>query len=188
MALGSEISLRSHGGWSGRHQDFHDAIGPRTRDDTSKSSTRPAASVGARRDAVQRRVLTSVTSRSSIRTNGAVVQGNGRVRTRRVRYAVMTEHAGRSLRRERRLIVAVQWPILIGAIAGLLAKLIISGFGSGGLLLRMIAGIAGALFAAYAGDTIGMYRAGETGGLLGSALGAVVMLIIYQLLLETRRR
>jgi uncharacterized membrane protein YeaQ/YmgE (transglycosylase-associated protein family) len=92
------------------------------------------------------------------------------------------------LRRERRLIVAVQWPILIGAIAGLLAKLIISGFGSGGLVLRVIVGIAGALFAAYAGDTIGMYRAGESGGLLGAALGAVVMLVIYQLLLETRRK
>lgn len=78
--------------------------------------------------------------------------------------------------------MAVQWPILIGAIAGLLAKLIISGFGSGGLVLRVIVGIAGALFAAYAGDTIGMYRAGETGGLLGAALGAVVMLVIYQLL------
>ena len=85
-------------------------------------------------------------------------------------------------------IVAVQWPILIGAIAGLLAKLVISGFGPGGLILRVIVGVGGALFAVYAGDTIGMYRAGGSGGLMGAVLGAVVMLIIYQLVLETRRK
>ena len=84
--------------------------------------------------------------------------------------------------------MAVQWPILIGAIAGLLAKLVISGAGAGGLVFRVIVGIGGALFATYAGDRIGMYRAGESGGLIGAVLGAVVMLIIYQLLLETRRR
>lgn len=188
MAHGFEISFRSDGGWSGRHQDFHDATGREPATILASPPLGRPHRTGARRDAVQRQVLTSITSDSSIRTNGAVVQGNGRVRTRRVRYAVTTEHAGRWLGRERRLMVAVQWPILIGAIAGLLAKLIISGFGSGGLVLRVIVGIAGALFAAYAGDTIGMYRAGETGGLLGAALGAVVMLIIYQLLLETRRK
>ena len=84
--------------------------------------------------------------------------------------------------------MAVQWPILIGAIAGVLAKLAISGFGPGGLILRVIVGVAGALFATYAGDTVGMYRTGESGGLIGAILGAVVMLIIYQLLLETRRK
>ena len=84
--------------------------------------------------------------------------------------------------------MAVQWPILIGAIAGVLAKLIISGAGAGGLLFRVVVGVAGALFATYAGDKIGMYRAGESGGLIGAVLGAIVMLIIYQLLLETRRK
>jgi uncharacterized membrane protein YeaQ/YmgE (transglycosylase-associated protein family) len=106
----------------------------------------------------------------------------------RVRYPVTIEHVEQSLRHERRRIVAVQWPILIGAIAGVLAKLIISGFGSGGLVLRVIVGVTGALFATYAGDTIGMYRAGESGGLIGAVLGAIVMLIIYQLLLETRSK
>ena len=84
--------------------------------------------------------------------------------------------------------MALQWPILIGAMAGLLAKLVISGLGPGGLILRVAVGIAGALFATYMGDTIGMYRAGESGGLMGATLGAVVLLIIYQLLVETRRR
>jgi uncharacterized membrane protein YeaQ/YmgE (transglycosylase-associated protein family) len=93
-----------------------------------------------------------------------------------------------ALRHEWRRIVAVQWPILIGAIAGLLAKLIISGFGPGGLVLRVLVGVGGALFAAYAGDRIGMYRAGESGGIIGAVLGAVVMLIVYQLMLETRRK
>jgi uncharacterized membrane protein YeaQ/YmgE (transglycosylase-associated protein family) len=122
------------------------------------------------------------------RTSGASVRGNGGMRSVQVRYPVTIEHLGQSLRDERRRMVAVQWPILIGAIAGVLAKLVISGFGAGGLVLRVIVGVAGALFATYAGDTIGMYRAGESGGLIGAVLGAVVMLIIYQLLLETRRK
>jgi len=84
--------------------------------------------------------------------------------------------------------VALQWPILIGLVAGLIAKLLTSGFGPGGLLLRVGVGVAGALFATYLGDTIGMYRAGESGGVLGAALGAGVLLVIYQLLLATLRR
>jgi uncharacterized membrane protein YeaQ/YmgE (transglycosylase-associated protein family) len=84
--------------------------------------------------------------------------------------------------------LALQWPILIGVIAGLLAKLLTSGFGPGGLLLRVVVGIAGALFTTYLGDTVGMYRPGESGGILGAMLGAIVMLIIYQLLLATMRR
>lgn len=84
--------------------------------------------------------------------------------------------------------MALQWPILIGAVAGLLAKILISGLGPGGLLLRVVVGVAGALFATYMGDSIGMYAYGETGGWLGAALGAIVLLIIYQLVLETARR
>jgi uncharacterized membrane protein YeaQ/YmgE (transglycosylase-associated protein family) len=84
--------------------------------------------------------------------------------------------------------LALQWPILIGAVAGLLAKVLTSGFGPGGLLLRVVVGIAGALFTTYLGDTVGMYRPGESGGILGAMLGAIVLLIIYQLLLATTRR
>ena len=84
--------------------------------------------------------------------------------------------------------MALQWPILIGVVAGLLAKLLTSGFGPGGLLLRVFVGVAGALFTTYLGDTIGMYRTGESGGLLGAVLGAAVLLVIYQLLLATLRR
>ena len=84
--------------------------------------------------------------------------------------------------------MALQWPVLIGAMAGVVAKLLISGFGPGGLLLRVVLGIAGALFATYWGDTIGIYRSGESGGLLGAVLGAVVLLIIYQLLVEAVSR
>ena len=84
--------------------------------------------------------------------------------------------------------MALQWPILIGVIAGLLAKVLTSGFGPGGLLLRVIVGTAGALFATYMGDTVGMYRPGESGGILGAMLGAFVLLVVYELLLATTRR
>jgi uncharacterized membrane protein YeaQ/YmgE (transglycosylase-associated protein family) len=81
--------------------------------------------------------------------------------------------------------LALQWPILIGAVAGLLAKLLISGAGPGGLVSRIVVGIAGALFATYKGDLIGMYARGESGGIIGAVLGAVVLLSIHQLLTHT---
>ena len=45
--------------------------------------------------------------------------------------------------------------------------------------------LAGSLVATYGGQAMGLYRAGEPAGFVGSVIGAIVLLLIYRLL---RRR
>jgi uncharacterized membrane protein YeaQ/YmgE (transglycosylase-associated protein family) len=79
------------------------------------------------------------------------------------------------------------WTILIGLMAGVLAKLITSGTGPGGLGVRTALGVAGALIATYLGQAVGLYRTGESGGFLGALLGAIVLLVIHHVFTKTAR-
>ncbi len=76
--------------------------------------------------------------------------------------------------------------ILIGLIAGALAKLIMPGKDPGGCLVTILLGIGGALVAGFIGNAIGWYDEGEAGGFIAATLGAILILWIYRLL--TRRR
>ena len=42
-------------------------------------------------------------------------------------------------------------------------------------------GIVGALIATYGGQALGLYRAGEPAGFIGSVVGAVVLLVLLRL-------
>lgn len=72
--------------------------------------------------------------------------------------------------------------VVIGLIAGAIAKLIMPGKDPGGLLVTMGLGIGGALLATLLGRMIGWYRAGESGGLIAGVIGAVILLAIYRLI------
>lgn len=72
---------------------------------------------------------------------------------------------------------------LIGLVAGVLAKLIMPGKDPGGMIVTILLGIAGAMIAGWIGRTIGYYRYGEAPGIIASALGAIIILGIYRLLL-----
>ena len=79
------------------------------------------------------------------------------------------------------------WTILIGLIAGALAKLIMPGRDPGGILVTILLGIAGAVLANFLGPQFGWYDDGERGaGLIAATLGAIVILWIYRM--ATRRR
>ncbi len=72
--------------------------------------------------------------------------------------------------------------LVMGLIAGALAKFIMPGKDGGGLILTMLLGIAGAFFGGWVGSFVGM---GATGGLsLGSivtaTVGAFLLLFIYR--------
>jgi uncharacterized membrane protein YeaQ/YmgE (transglycosylase-associated protein family) len=75
--------------------------------------------------------------------------------------------------------------ILIGLIVGIVAKLLMPGRDPGGFILTIVLGIVGALVATYGGQALGIYRAGEAAGFVGSVLGAIIVLVIYRLV--TRR-
>ena len=72
------------------------------------------------------------------------------------------------------------WTIIIGFIAGLLAKFITPGSNEpSGFILTTILGVVGAVVATYLGQALGWYRAGEGAGLIGAVVGAVIVLLIW---------
>lgn len=76
--------------------------------------------------------------------------------------------------------------ILIGLIAGALAKLIMPGRDPGGCLVTILLGIGGALLAGFVGNAVGWYSQGQAGGFIAATLGAIVILFIYRLLMRRR--
>ncbi|SFK51573.1 GlsB/YeaQ/YmgE family stress response membrane protein [Falsiroseomonas stagni] len=73
------------------------------------------------------------------------------------------------------------WTIIIGLIAGAIAKFVMPGRDPGGIIVTILLGIVGALVATWLGQAIGWYRAGEGAGLIGAVVGAIIVLIIYRM-------
>jgi uncharacterized membrane protein YeaQ/YmgE (transglycosylase-associated protein family) len=76
--------------------------------------------------------------------------------------------------------MSILWIILIGFLAGVLAKLIHPGPNEpAGFILTTLLGIAGAFVATYLGQAIGWYRADQGAGLIGATVGAIVVLFVW---------
>ncbi|MFT3775165.1 MAG: GlsB/YeaQ/YmgE family stress response membrane protein [Minicystis sp.] len=72
--------------------------------------------------------------------------------------------------------------LIIGLVAGALAKLAMPGKDPGGLLVTMLLGIAGSFLAGFFGRAVGWYRTEGSGpGIIASAIGAFILLAIYRL-------
>ena len=80
----------------------------------------------------------------------------------------------------------ITWTILIGFVAGLVAKMLTPGTGPGGFFLTAALGIAGSILATYLGHFLGWYQAGESAGFIGALIGAIVLLVIYHLVMRSR--
>ena len=76
----------------------------------------------------------------------------------------------------------ILWIIIIGLVAGAVAKLLMPGKDPGGLLITIVLGVAGSLLATFLGRLVGWYEAGESGGFIAAIIGAVILLLIYRLL------
>lgn len=76
--------------------------------------------------------------------------------------------------------------LLIGLIVGLIARFIKPGRDSMGWIVTILLGIAGSIAATYGGQALGVYQAGQTAGFIGAVVGAVVLLVIYDLLFKKR--
>ena len=72
--------------------------------------------------------------------------------------------------------------ILIGLLAGAIAKAITPGRDPGGCLVTIVLGVAGALLAGFLGQQLGWYAPGEGAGFLAAIVGAVLLLIVYRLI------
>jgi len=76
--------------------------------------------------------------------------------------------------------VSILWTIIIGFVAGVIAKFIMPGSNEpSGFVLTTILGIVGAFVASYLGQALGWYRPGEGAGLIGAVVGAIVVLAIW---------
>jgi uncharacterized membrane protein YeaQ/YmgE (transglycosylase-associated protein family) len=79
--------------------------------------------------------------------------------------------------------MSIIWTIIIGFVAGMIAKWIMPGRNEpSGFILTTILGIIGAVVATYLGQALGWYRADEGAGFIGAIVGAIIVLFIYGLI------
>ena len=76
--------------------------------------------------------------------------------------------------------MSILWTIIIGFIAGVIAKFIMPGDNEPtGFIVTAILGIVGAFVATYLGQALGWYGPGQGAGLIGAVVGAIIVLAIY---------
>ena len=75
----------------------------------------------------------------------------------------------------------IAW-IIIGLIAGLIAKALMPGRDPGGFIITALLGVAGSLVATWAGRQLGWYGDGDAAGFIGAVIGAMLILFIYRLI------
>ena len=75
----------------------------------------------------------------------------------------------------------ILWIIIIGFVAGVIAKLIYPGnkYEPVGFIWTTILGIIGAFVATYLGQAVGWYRADQGAGFIGAIVGAIILLAIW---------
>lgn len=81
----------------------------------------------------------------------------------------------------------ILWAILVGFVAGLIAKIITPGDPKPrGFILTTLLGIVGAVLATWLGQVLGLYGPGDTSGFIGAIVGAVIILIVWRQVLRPR--
>jgi len=84
--------------------------------------------------------------------------------------------------------MGILWTIIIGFIAGVIAKFIMPGDNEpSGFILTAVLGIVGAFVATYMGQVLGWYRPGEGAGFIGAVVGSIIVLFVYGLIAGRRR-
>ena len=72
--------------------------------------------------------------------------------------------------------------IVIGFIAGLIARAIHPGDDKAGFIVTTALGIVGSLVATYGGQLLGLYPKGASAGFIASVIGAILVLFIYNMI------
>jgi len=76
--------------------------------------------------------------------------------------------------------MGIIWTIIIGLIAGIVAKFLHPGSNEPkGFILTAILGVVGAIVATWLGQAVGWYRPGEGAGFIGAVVGAIIVLVIW---------
>lgn len=78
--------------------------------------------------------------------------------------------------------MAIIGAIIVGLLAGLVAKLLMPGRDPGGFIITVALGIGGAVIATWLGRSVGWYGGEQTAGFVGAVCGAVIILAIYRMI------
>ena len=72
--------------------------------------------------------------------------------------------------------------IIIGFLAGIIARLLKPGRSGLGIIMTIILGVAGSVVATYGGQALGIYHVGQPAGFIGAVVGAIVLLFVVEAL------
>ena len=82
--------------------------------------------------------------------------------------------------------MAIIWTLIIGFLAGAVAKLLMPGKDPGGFIITTLLGIAGSVLARYLGIALGIYNSTDSAGFIASVIGAIILLAIYRFIVKAR--
>ncbi len=83
--------------------------------------------------------------------------------------------------------MSIIWTIVIGFVAGVIAKFIMPGPNEPqGFILTTILGIVGAFLATWLGQALGWYGPGQGAGFIGAIVGAIIVLFIWGMISKSR--
>lgn len=79
------------------------------------------------------------------------------------------------------------WMIIVGLVAGLLARAIKPGNDPMGWIMTIVLGIVGALIGGFVASLIGIDADGGFTGLIFAVIGAIILLFLYEMIVSKRR-
>jgi uncharacterized membrane protein YeaQ/YmgE (transglycosylase-associated protein family) len=75
--------------------------------------------------------------------------------------------------------LSLLYTLIIGLVAGLIARAIKPGDDKMGWIMTAVLGVAGSFLASFAGQLLGWYSQGQVASFIASIVGAVVLLFVY---------
>lgn len=78
------------------------------------------------------------------------------------------------------------WTVLIGFVAGIIAKMLTPGAGPSGFIWTAVLGVGGAVLSTWLGQTMGWYKSGDAASFIGAVVGAIVLLLVYNVIAKKK--
>ena len=78
------------------------------------------------------------------------------------------------------------WMIIVGLVAGLLARAIKPGSDPMGWIMTIVLGVVGALIGGFVASAVGINANGGFTGLIFSVIGAIILLFLYEFIMSKR--
>ena len=82
---------------------------------------------------------------------------------------------------------AIIGTIIIGFVAGLLARALKPGDDKLGFIWTIVLGVAGSFLAKFIGEALGWYKEGDPVGFIASVVGAIILLFIYGMINSSKK-